>query len=187
LSKKKFLFFIKISIKLKVYFKKSKIDFQMFRPIKNKLILDRMILLSKFCQHVDKEKQCDGRKAFGYFEEGVKLYCTSHKLKGMFNLTVNYCKTCIDIRSKDKTYKIVQANIGSEWHKPERCAKHKLEGDFHVMGTRCKHIFENGEQCKDVATVGVAGVKRKEYCSDHTLEGMIDKSHKKCIVCKKTN
>lgn len=58
--------------------------------------------------------------------------------------------------------------------KAEFCARHGLAASVNVS-KEC-----NVDGCSTRAHYGVAGSKKREFCSKHALEGMVSLSHRKC-------
>jgi hypothetical protein len=116
------------------------------------------------CQHenCDKPAKCNKKG------ETEKIYCLTHKLDGMVDLTRVLCtvKECISRASfNSKDAKI-----------PLYCGIHKLEGMVDVTHKLCTN-----KECDLRAGFNYRDKKGGLYCETHKLEGMVDVIHKSCI------
>lgn len=97
-----------------------------------------------------------------------RIFCSSHKLDSMINVTrvlcaENNCNTMPNFNYPD-------LKIG------KYCTIHKLEGMVDVINKKCKI-----DNCNKIPCYNYDGEIIAEYCSKHKLETMIDIKNYKCI------
>lgn len=77
-------------------------------------------------------QECSKGASYGYYDDGVRLYCTKHKLLGMVNLKTPKCTKC------DKP-----AMFGYETaYRPEKlfCKNHKLPDTVNLLYIRRQEL-----------------------------------------------
>jgi len=120
-----------------------------------------------------KYEGCKKRSVFNKESETKPLYCGTHKLKDMINIT---SPTCIHEGCR------IQPMFNKEGEPTGLyCASHKLEGMIDVKNKKC--IYEG---CKLRSNFNKEGETTPLYCASHKLDDMIDVKNKKCIYkgCK---
>ena len=116
------------------------------------------------------EEGCNTRASFGT-EDGVALFCSSHKREGMracFRAEVRrplFCSEYIETKCEEEGYN-TRGSFGTEDGVALYCNTHKREGMKNVV---CKMCEEEG--CNIRASFGTEKGKPK-YCNTHKREGM---------------
>jgi len=116
-------------------------------------------------------KNCNITACFNYPDQIKGLYCKTHKLEHMIDITH---KTCIHENCLSRP----NFNFINELQ-PLYCSIHKLENMVDIIHQKC--IFN---ECYIRAHYNYINEKKALYCSKHKLDNMIDISNKKCIYEK---
>jgi hypothetical protein len=126
--------------------------------------------MGRKCQH----EGCKKRPAYNYDGQKPALYCNSHKLISMVDVSHKKCQHvgCITIPvynydgQKQALY----------------CYDHKLPDMLDIRSKRCKQ-----EGCKTRPSYNYEGQKQPLYCHNHKLADMLDIRSKRCEHegCKK--
>ena len=110
---------------------------------------------------------CYKRASFNY-ENNKALFCYTHKLDSMINVTINKC-----IHPNCKTtanYNTINNKRGIY------CVSHKTPDMISVTSIKCKYIG-----CLHVPSFNNIGEKRGIYCDEHKLQNMINVTMKRCL------
>jgi len=144
-----------------------------------KLVIDKLTMINKmldlminniFDNKTDRKclyKQCNVSASFNYIGKKKGLYCNTHKLDNMINISSKKCdyETC----NKQPCFNY-PGEIGGLY-----CAEHKLENMIDVKNKKC---LEN--ECTNVPSYGFANLKTLYYCSLHKKDDMINVRSKHC-------
>lgn len=154
------------------------------------------------CIHVD----CNRFASYNHPGLNTRLYCNSHKIKGMINITTVKCdyegcknlasynypdikikKFCVKHKSPEMVF--IKSNLCIECGKSAKfgydckrthCSQHKLPDMINLSVTKCKH-----SKCTKAPNFNYPSQLKGLYCSEHKLATMINVSSNKCESCDK--
>ena len=113
------------------------------------------------CEYED----CHIQASCNYPYESKRVRCSTHKLEGMVNISIQRCRapgcsTC--------------ASFGLKGHSPTHCTKHKEEGMTNLISKYCEH-----DGCDIYASFAFKGEKPR-FCQTHAEDGMIGVTSRGC-------
>ena len=150
--------------------------------------------------------ECNKHASCNYPNEKGGLYCATHKLYGMVNVTSKKCAEngcnkipyfnypnkkggmycanhkldeMVDVLHKKCLYNGCSKRPYFNYPnelKGDYCSLHKLDGMVDICSKRCMY-----KDCTKYPSYNYPGKNERLYCPIHALEGMIDVKHKKCI------
>ena len=116
-----------------------------------------------------KEESCKTRSVYNIPGEKKGIYCKSHKLDGMINITLK--RRCNELDCK----KYPSFNFSNNAI-PLYCNDHKKDNMINIITKRC--IYDN---CNTIPIYNYKGLKKGIYCKHHKLSDMINVKDNICI------